>query len=253
MKNKQTDEDDDLTESKALPQLAQGQTFQSVTGEKVEHWTTPPKPFTEDTLLSAMEHAGQEEYDNETEKKGLGTPATRALIIETLIKCEYTQRNGKQITATERGTNLIAVVPKEVKSPQMTAEWETKLQQIEHGKYSAAAFMQEIVRYVRDLCSKYSGTDETVTFRKPNEPVGKCPHCGSDVLKGQYGYYCKAKCGMNLAKVYGKVLTEHQLMRLLSGKEISFTADGRKTIVIPQAVEHTYNGRTSWQWATKKG
>ncbi len=253
LKNKQTDEEEEACEEKALPPLTEGQTFDNVSGEKNEHWTSPPKPFTEDTLLSAMEHAGQEEYDDDTEKKGLGTPATRARIIEGLVLCDYVQRKGKQITATERGVNLIAVVPDEVKSPKMTAEWEMQLQQIEHGKHSANAFMQDITAYVQELCSKYGAADETVSFRKPNEPVGKCPHCGADVLKGQYGFYCKSKCGMYLAKVFGKELTEKQLLRLLSGKEVSYTVDGKKTIVLPQAVEHTYNGRTSWQWATRKG
>lgn len=252
LRNQKSDADAE-PENKALPQIEQGQVFEHVTGEKSEHWTSPPKPYTEDSLLSAMEHAGQDEYDDETEKKGLGTPATRAAVIEGLVKCGYIERKGKQITATERGVNLIAVVPDEVKSPKMTAEWEMQLQQIEHGKQSAGAFMKEITDYVQEICSKYSQADSSVSFHKPNEPVGKCPHCGGDVLKGQYGFYCKEKCGMYFAKVYGKVLTEKQLTSLLSGKQISFTVNGKKTIVLPQAVEHTYNGKTSWQWATRRG
>lgn len=190
-------------------------------------------------------------HDN-TEKKGLGTPATRAGIIEGLVKAEYIQRKGKQITATEKGVNLIAVVPDEVKSPKLTAEWEMQLQQIEHGQADAAAFMGKITAYVRDLCAKYAEKDSTVSFHRQSESIGKCPHCGGEIKKGQYGYYCTKKCGMFLAKVYGKVLTDNQLMRLLSGKETSYTVNGKKTIVLPEAIEHTYNGKTCWQWKTRK-
>lgn len=253
IRTKATDEEPADGEAKVLPELTQGQTFSSVTAAKQEHWTTPPRPFTEATLLSAMERAGNDEYDEETEKKGLGTPATRAGIIEELVKDEYIQRKGKQITATERGVKLISVVPDEVKSPTLTVEWEMQLQQIEHGKADAASFMGGITAYVKEICAKYSAEDDSVSFRRQSEAVGKCPHCGGEVKKGQYGYYCTNKCGMYLAKVYGKVLTDNQLLRLLSGKETSFTVDGRKTIVLPEAVEHTYNGKTSWQWKTKKG
>ena len=253
IRTKATDDEPDDGEAKALPELTQGQRFDHVKTEKAEHWTTPPRPYTEATLLSAMERAGNDEYDDESEKKGLGTPATRAGIIEELVKNEYIQRKGKQITATEKGVKLISVVPDEVKSPKLTAEWEMQLQQIEHGKASASAFMESIVAYVREICTKYSTEDDSVSFRKQSEAIGKCPHCGGEVKKGQYGFYCTKKCGMYLAKVYGKVLTDNQLMRLLSGKESSFSVDGKKTIVLPEAVEHTYNGKTSWQWRTKKG
>ena len=127
LKNKDTEQDAAENEQK-LPELSQGQTFSDTKGEVHEHWTTPPKPYTEDTLLTAMEHAGQDEYDDETEKKGLGTPATRAAVIEGLVNHGYVERKGKQITATSKGVNLIAVVPEEVKSPKLTAEWEMQLQ-----------------------------------------------------------------------------------------------------------------------------
>lgn len=105
---------------------------------------TGTKPYTEDTLLSAMEHAGMENYDDDTEKKGLGTPATRAATIEGLVLHGYAERKGKQITATEKGVSLIEVVPNEVKSPKLTADWEMQLQQIERGEFSGDVFMQGI-------------------------------------------------------------------------------------------------------------
>lgn len=247
------DNTENVQPDKALPQLTQGQMIDRVSGEKAEHWTSPPKPYTEDTLLAAMEHAGQDEYDEDSEKKGLGTPATRTKIIEGLIAHGYIERKGKQIRAIEKGVNLISVIPETVKSPKLTAEWEMQLQQIERGAYSAEQFMQGIISYVRNLCAEYGTVDESITFRGSNEPVGNCPHCGKEVRKGQYGYYCTGKCGMNIAKVFGKVLTDFQLMRLLAGKEVTFTAHGIKTIVSPKAVAHTFNGKQVWQWDTRKG
>ncbi len=252
LKNKNADSEMEITIS--LPEIKEGQTFSPVTAKKAEHWTSPPKFFTEDTLLSAMEHAGLDEYDEETEKKGLGTPATRAGIIESLVIHGYAERNKKQITATEKGVNLIKVVPEEVKSPKLTAEWEMQLQQIEHGTYSSKSFMQEIIAFVKSICEKYSTEDKSVSFGSPQrEAIGKCPKCGSDVLWGQYGAYCTTKCGMFFNKVYGKELTEQQIKKLLSGKEISYTANGRKTIVMPEAVQNDYQGKTNFQWKTRKG
>jgi len=240
---------------KTLPELQEGQTFENVSGEKAEHWTSPPLPYTEDTLLSAMEHAGQDEYDDETEKKGIGTPATRAKIIEELIRKGFIQRKGKQLSALPKGEMLISVVPNEVKSPKMTAEWEMQLQQIERGQYSAENFMDSIIGYVRQLCADYSQVDSSVTFESESKAkeVGHCPHCGAEVRKGQYGYYCTNKCGMQLAKVFGKVLTDNQMNHLLAGKTVTFTAKGKKTIVLPEAVPFEYNGKSGWQWATKRG
>ena len=251
IRSKADEDEKESSETKALPDLVQGQSFSNVKAEESEHWTTPPRPYTDATLLSAMERAGNSEYDDETEKKGLGTPATRAAIIDSLAKEGYIQRKGKQITATQKGVNLIAVVPDEVKSPKMTAEWEMRLQRIERGSGDAGAFISDITAYVRGICAKYGTVDTSVSFER--QAIGKCPHCGGEVKKGQYGYYCTQKCGMYLAKVYGKTLTDNQLTRLLEGKEISYTVDGKKTIVMPEAVENTYNGKTNWQWKTRKG
>lgn len=253
-KIKAKDEDETLTQiDTKLPELDEGQTFENVTCEKSEHWTTPPKPFTEDTLLSAMEHAGTENFDENTEKKGLGTPATRAGTIEGLFKHGYIERKGKKIFATEKGVNLIEVVPDEVKSPKLTADWEMQLQQIEKGEYSSNVFMNGITDFVKVICKKYSSEDTSSKFTNLNEPIGKCPKCEGDVVKGKFGYYCKGKCGMKVAKVYGKELTESQLKKLLEGKEISYTSKGKKTVVLPEIEKNEYNGKTNYQWKAKKG
>jgi DNA topoisomerase-3 len=242
---------DEKEDTKTLPSILEGQQF-PVTASKGEHFTSPPKPYTEDTLLSAMEHAGAENFDENSEKKGLGTPATRAGTIEGLVTKGYAERKGKQISATEKGVNLIAVVPDEVKSAKLTADWEMKLQQIEHGQYSADGFMGEIEQFIREICGKYSTVDMSKNFGNTAVSIGKCPKCGSDVIKGKFGYYCKKKCGMNVAKVYGVGLSENQIKGLLEGKSTSYISKGKKTTVLPEVVSNEYNGKTYYQWKTER-
>ena len=247
---KQTDK---KNEEKSLPAVSEGQTF-TVQASKGEHFTSPPKPYTEDTLLSAMEKAGNEDYDEETEKKGLGTPATRAATIESLVKNGYVERVGKQLRATDRGKELVKVVPDEVKSAKLTAEWESKLQQIEHGSLPEAVFMSGIQQFIADMCRKYGSVDKSVSLSDGgHEPIGKCPKCGADVVKGKFGWYCKGKCGMNIAKVYGVELSDTQVKGLLDGKSTSYTSKGKKTIVCPEIVENPYNGKMYYQWKTERG
>ena len=247
---KQTDKKND---EKSLPAVSEGQTF-TAAASKGEHFTSPPKPYTEDTLLSAMERAGNEDYDEETEKKGLGTPATRAATIEALVKNGYVERIGKQLRATDKGKELVTVVPDEVKSAKLTAEWESKLQQIEHGSLPEAVFMSGIMQFITEMCGKYGSVDKSVSLSDGgNEPIGKCPKCGADVVKGKFGWYCKGKCGMNIAKVYGVELSDAQVKGLLDGKSTSYTSKGKKTIVRPEIVENPYNGKMYYQWKTERG
>ena len=239
---------DKKNEEKALPAVTEGQTF-IVTASKGEHFTSPPKPYTEDTLLSAMERAGNEDYDEDTEKKGLGTPATRAATIEALVKNGYVERVGKQLRATDKGKELIAVVPDEVKSPKLTAQWETRLQQVEHGDYSEVSFMQDIERFLKAMCSNYGVKDESVSLASQyHEPIGKCPKCGGDIISGKYGFYCKVKCGMSVGNVYGVKLSSAQVKYLLNGKSTSIFTKGRRSVIYPEIEETTYKGRTYFQW-----
>ena len=239
---------DKKNEEKALPAVSEGQTF-TVAASKGEHFTSPPKPYTEDTLLSAMERAGNEDYDEDTEKKGLGTPATRAATIEALVKNGYVERVGKQLRATDKGKELITVVPDEVKSPKLTAQWETRLQQVEHGDYSEVSFMQDIERFVKAMCSNYGVKDESVSLASQyHEPIGKCPKCGGDIIGGKYGFYCKVKCGMSVGNVYGVKLSSAQVKYLLNGKSTSIFTKGRRSVIYPEIEETTYKGRTYFQW-----
>ncbi len=205
-----------------------------------------------------METAGNKDYseDSDVEKKGLGTPATRAGIIENLIKGEYVERKKKQLIPTEKGISLIEVVPDEVKSAKMTADWETRLQAIAKGEENPAAFMEEIGGYVGGLVATYGSAVENSSFqRKEAAILGKCPNCGSDIKNGKYGFYCTDKCGMSVARVYGKELTEAQLINLLDGKPISFTRNAKKTTVLPVCEPYSYtkDGKeySGFQWKTK--
>lgn len=239
------------SDEKSLPNLENGMTF-TAKASKSEHFTSPPKAYTEDTLLSAMEHAGAEDFDENAEKKGLGTPATRANTIENLVKHGYIERDGKKIISTGKGRNLIKVMPDEVKSAQLTADWENKLLEVEHGNLSADSFMNEINNFVTGLVSKYGAVDNSVSFGENQASIGNCPKCGNAVIKGKYGWYCSSRCGMNLTKVFGVELSEGQVKSLLSGKETSYIKNGRKTIVIPKVAENTFNSKTYFNWATRK-
>ena len=175
-----------------LPEVTEGDILQNVVSSVSEHFTSPPKAFTEDTLLSAMETAGNEAFDDETEKKGLGTPATRAGIIEKLVKGGLAQRKGKTLVPTKDGLNLVCVLPQQITSPAMTAEWENTLMQIERGNADADAFLFGIAAMTSELVKAYPflSDAEASRFDTARETVGKCPRCGSPVYVGKGNFFC---------------------------------------------------------------
>ena len=175
-----------------LPEVTEGDILQNVVSSVSEHFTSPPKAFTEDTLLSAMESAGNEAFDGETEKKGLGTPATRAGIIEKLVKGGFAERKGKSLIPTKDGLNLVCVLPEQITSPAMTAEWENTLMQIERGNADADAFLSGIAAMTSELVKAYPflSDAEASRFDTARETVGKCPRCGSPVYVGKGNFYC---------------------------------------------------------------
>lgn len=163
-----------------------------VKADKTTDYTSPPKPFNEDTLLAAMETAGNKEFDSETEKKGLGTPATRASIIEKLVSSGYAQRKGKQILPSTEGKELVKVMPEYLKSAVMTAEWENQLLMMEKGQITDTQFMGEItslVRKILEVCREIP-EEERRRFQTEREVIGKCPVCGCDVFEGKQNFYC---------------------------------------------------------------
>lgn len=170
----------------------EGMNLCPVKAEKTTHYTSPPKPFNEDTLLAAMETAGNKEFDSETEKKGLGTSATRASIIEKLVASGYAQRKGKQILPSAEGQELVKVMPEYLKSAVMTAEWENQLLMMEKGQITDSQFMGEItslVGKILELCRDIP-EEERRRFQTAREVIGKCPVCGSDIFEGKQNFYC---------------------------------------------------------------
>lgn len=196
LKLKTEDEDGGGAEAdRALPPLTEGQTFENVAASVTEHFTAPPKPYTEDTLLSAMEHAGAEDTDDDAERKGLGTPATRAAVIEKLVSSGFVQRKGKQLLPTQDGGNLIAILPDVLTSPQLTAEWENALTQIAKGAADPDSFMRDIESMAKGLCINFFKADEDkkALFRQDKETIGTCPRCGNPVYEGKKNFYCSSR------------------------------------------------------------
>ena len=209
-------------EEKKLPELSEGQTFEGVQTKISEHFTTPPKHFTEDFLLSAMERAGAEDMGDDVERKGLGTPATRADIIEKLVKDGFVKREKKQMIPTEDGIKLITVLPDVVKSPKLTADWENALTLVSKGELAMEDFMADIENMVSELIHTYHevSDEQKKMFAQEQEALGTCPNCGGQVVKGKFGAYCKNKCGMNVSRVMGAALTDAQVKDMLAGKKI---------------------------------
>ena len=187
-----TDSDEDAEAVRELPELKEGQTFADVAASVTEHFTTPPKPYTEDTLLSAMERVGAEDMPEDAERKGLGTPATRAAILEKLVQMGFVQRKGKQLIPTKDGINLAVVLPEALTSPQLTAEWECCLTEIAKGQADPDEFMAGIEAMMQELVKTYSciSEDKQKLFQTERIAIGTCPRCGEAVYEGRKNYYC---------------------------------------------------------------
>ena len=199
LKEKQTDEDG----GGDLPDFAEGQTFENVAAVITEHFTSPPKAFTEDTLLSAMENAGKEDIPDDAERKGLGTPATRAAIIEKLVSAGFVERKGKSLIPTKAGINLVTVLPEPLTSPMLTAEWEQRLTAIAKGEADPGGFLDGIRDMVRELVTTYSqiSEDGQKLFAPDKEVIGACPRCGKPVYEGRKNFSCSDRaCGFVLWK-----------------------------------------------------
>ena len=244
---KTAEDKSDAEEEKKLPELREGMMIAVEQTKVSEHFTQPPKHYTEDSLLSAMERAGAEDMGDEVERKGLGTPATRADIIEKLVKDGFVKREKKQMIPTEDGMKLITILPDVVKSPKLTADWENKLTLVSKGEVAAEQFMSGIEAMVTDLVKTYhSVSDEHKamfgTGKGGQEVLGKCPKCGADVVKGKFGAYCTGKCGMNVGKALGVTLSDTQVKSLLQGKKILVKGlKGKKgsydAYLIPESIE----------------
>ena len=244
---KTTEDKSDTEGEKKLPELCEGMTIAVEQAKVSEHFTRPPKHYTEDSLLSAMERAGAEDMGDEVERKGLGTPATRADIIEKLVKDGFVKREKKQMIPTEDGMKLITILPDVVKSPKLTADWENELTLVSKGEVAAEQFMSGIETMVSDLVKTYHSVSDEYkamfgTGKGGQEVLGKCPKCGADVVKGKFGAYCTGKCGMNVGKALGVTLSDSQVKSLLQRKKILVKGlKGKKgsydAYLIPESIE----------------
>ena len=191
LKSKEHDEPE-----KMLSAVSEGDVLGAVSSSVTEHYTTPPKQYTEDTLLSAMETAGKDDMPDNAERKGLGTPATRAGILEKLVSTGFLERKKSkktvQLLPSHDAVSLITVLPEQLQSPLLTAEWEYRLGEIERGELAPEDFMARISTMLQELVRTYQvikGTE--YLFTPPRVVVGKCPRCGGDVAELQKGFFCQ--------------------------------------------------------------
>ena len=230
---KQKPEEKD-SEDAALPELKENQTFSPVAASVREGKTSPPRHYTEDSLLAAMETAGAADAPEDAERKGLGTPATRAATLEKLVAAGFVERKKKQLLPTEKGVNLVTVLPDNIKSPLLTAEWESRLKQVERGEASAEAFMEGIAAMSRALVRDHAAPEERFAGlfpdarNKEHETVGACPRCGGAVHEGRKGFFCENReCSFAL------------------WKDNRFFADKKKTLTKTIAAALLKEGRAS--------
>lgn len=223
-----------------LPALTEGQVFESVAASLTEHFTSPPKPYTEDTLLSAMENAGKEDMPDDAERKGLGTPATRAAIIEKLVSGGFVERKGKNLIPTKAGVNLVTVLPELLTSPKLTADWEQRLNEVAKGQASPEDFMNGIEAMAAELVRKYSHISENgqKLFQPEKETVGLCPRCGKPVYEGKKNFACSDRA-----------------CQFVMWKNDRFWTSRRKEMTRKMAADLLKKGRTSVKgmWSEKKG
>lgn len=200
-------------EENELTNLTEGQELSGFKTEVREGFTSPKPHFTEDTLLKAMERAGADEMSDDVERKGLGTPATRADIIEKLVKDGFVVREKKKLISTDDGKRLITILPENLKNPQMTAEWENVLARIAKGEENYNNFLGGIEKMMNEMVETYNGITNENPFEQ--DTIGTCPRCGKPIYYGKYGAYCSGKCGLRLSNAFGKRLTKDEVMGIL--------------------------------------
>ncbi len=207
-----------------LPNLLEGEEVFLQDINLLEKETTPPKRLTEGDLLSTMENIGRRIENNELKEaiieKGLGTPATRASIIERLIKIAYVERKKKVLVPTEKGKYLISIVSEKLKNPETTAEWEFNLLEIEKGNYSDKEFMDSISQFTMDIVNEVRTMEVKKEFKQERKSIGNCPLCGKPIVENRKGYGCsgyKEGCKFVVWKVVaGKKISEAQAKKLVT-------------------------------------
>lgn len=243
-----------------LPELAEGSSLKIDSATMLDKKTEPPKKFNDETIVKAME------------KYGIGTSATRAEIIKKLQdpKKQFIVREKGKYSVTELGEAYIRIVPKELKAPELTQQFESDLQKVNAGELTKDAFLGKLLEEIRENIDKFSADpvpeEKRIGYaaakqREANENLGKCPKCGAEVKAGLYGAYCTGKCGMTLGKVRGKNLTDEQVRDLLDNKKIHVTGLKKKdggtysAYFMPEGIEEysytTSDGTEKHGWQFK--
>lgn len=219
----------DKENEKELPAFCKGESFDSFPIKVTEHDTLLPKAYTESTLLSSMERAGNKETTEDAERKGLGTPATRAAIIEKIIKAGFVTRKGKQLIPTKDGMNLISVLPETLTSPLLTAEWENELSRIAKGEADADSFMEKIEAMTKELVENADAEKaKAELFKEEKTVIGLCPRCKNPVYEGKKNYYCSNRdCRFSMWKND----------RFFEDREITFTPKIAKALLKDKTVK----------------
>ena len=227
-------------DSSTFLDFTEGQNLDNAEVSVAERFTQPPRPYTEDTLLSAMENAGKEDIPEDAERKGLGTPATRAAIIEKLVAAGFVERKGKNLVPTMDGINLISILPESLISPMLTAEWEQQLTEIAKGAASPDTFLDGIRDMVQALVSSHTQVSEEgrTLFAPERESIGACPRCGKPVYEGKKNFACSDRsCGF------------------VFWKDDRFWTSRKKVLTAKMAADLLKKGRVQVKgmWSEKKG
>jgi DNA topoisomerase-3 len=229
LKGRQDAGDDEIEpQETALPELAEGQIFENVAASVKKGTTAPPKAYTEDTLLSAMENTGAGETQDGAERKGLGTPATRAAIIENLVAKQYVERKKKSLIPTQLGINLVLVLPETLKSPALTAEWENDLTKIAKGEMSAGIYMDAIAEYTKGLVdsNKVPQPKHEALFHQHGnlKCIGTCPRCDGPIYEDEKKFFCGTPAACKKASDgYTFVMWKND--KYFAEKKVEFTAE----------------------------
>ena len=246
-----------------IQEVHEGQRIYPCLSSVKEGETTPPRHFTEDTLLASMETAGVEDMPEDVERKGLGTPATRAGILEKLVQAKLLIRQGagkqRNLLPTDKGKALITVVPAILKSPQMTAEWEQRLKAIEHGEDSSRSFLMQTEKMIRELVETVKPvSDGNWFFPSANANVGKCPVCDAPVIERQKGFFCENRlCRFAIWKDNRfftgkkKAITKELVTELLKNRQLEandlFSQKSGKTYAATIVLETDEEGRARFR------
>lgn len=223
------------SENQSIPEMKEGDSLFVSSAAIREGKTSPPGHFTEDSLLAAMENAGAKDMPEDAERKGLGTPATRAAILEKLVASGFIERKkvkkAVQLLPTNTAVALITVLPEQLQSPLLTAEWEYRLKEIERGELEPDAFLTGITDMLQELVKNYQAVKGAeVLFPSDKEVVGKCPRCGGNVTESGKGFFCENReCRFALWKnnrffeAKKKQLTKAVAAKLLSDGKVKLT------------------------------